>query len=100
MLIDIKPNKPSRLDVKLAIADIVEKEYAIERAEAEKRDATARYVAQNLHDSRTTALGKCIAVVPLVDDLRLNEKYGRHVFEKSFWKYYQKVHPEMCPAKV
>ena len=100
MLININDKEPSRTEVKLAIADIVEQEYAQERAEAEKRDATARWVAQNMHDKRTTAIGKCIAVVPLVDDLRLQEKYGRHMFEKSFWRYYQKHHPEMCPAKV
>lgn len=100
MLIEVKKELPSRTEVRLAIADIVEAEYAKERAEAEKRDATARFVAQNLHDKRTTALGKCIAVVPLTDDMRLQEKYGRHMFEKSFWRYYQKHHSEMCPAKI
>ena len=100
MLINVNDKEPSELEVKLAVADIVEKEYAKERAECELRDATARWVAQNLHDNRTTALGKCIAVVPLVDDIRLQAKYGKHMREKSFWRYYQKHHPEMCPSKI
>jgi hypothetical protein len=78
----------------------VEAEYAKERAEAEKRDAQARFVAQNIESKRTTALGKCIAVVPLTDDIRLHAKYGRHMFEKSFWRYYQKHHKEMCPSSI
>lgn len=100
MLIQVNSAAPSRSEVKLAIADIVEAEYAKERAEAEQRDATARWVAQNLHDDRTTVLGKCIAVVPLVDDIRLHAKYGEHMREKSFWKYYQKHHKDMCPSAI
>jgi hypothetical protein len=100
MLLKVNSAEPSRTEINLAIADIVEAEYAAERAEAEKRDATARWVAQNLHSDKTTALGKCIAVVPLRDDMRLQEKYGRHMFEKSFWRYYQKHHKEMCPAAI
>lgn len=100
MEIKIADQKFTRTDVNLALADLVEKEYAQERADAEKRDANARWVAQNLHDSRTTALGKCIAVVDLRDDIRLREKYGKHMTEKSFWRYFQKHHKEMCPASV
>ncbi len=100
MLINVKDNEPTRLDVDLAMLDVIKHEYAKERAEAEQRDQTARWVAQNLHTDKTTAIGKCIAVVPLEDDIRLNQKYGRHMFEKSFWKYYQKHHKEMCPAKI
>lgn len=100
MLINVNSAQPTRGEIRLAIADIVEAEYAKERAEAEARDANARWVAQNLHSDKTTVLGKCIAVVPLVDDIRLNEKYGRHMREKSFWQYYQKHHKEMCPASI
>lgn len=100
MLIKIDQSAPSATDVRLEIANIVEKEYAHERATAENRDANARWVAQNLHSGKTTALGKCIAVVPLVDAIRLEAKYGKHLKEKSFWKYYQKHHREMCPASI
>lgn len=97
----IKSSLPTEREINLAKADIVEAEYAKERAEAEKRDQTARWVAQNFHSPKTIpGLGKCIAVVPLLDDLRLRDKYGRHMEEKSFWQYYQKHHKEMCPAKV
>ncbi len=100
MLIKIENAKPSESDVTLEVAKIVEAEYAKERAEAAKRDATARWVAQNLHDGRTTVLGKCIAVIPLLDDLRLQDKYGDHVRSKEFLRYYQKHHKEMCPSKI
>lgn len=100
MEIKIADKKFTRTDVNLALADLVDKEYAAERASADARDANARWVAQNLHDGRTTAIGKCIAVVDLRDDIRLREKYGKHMTEKSFWKYFQKKHPEMCPASV
>ena len=100
MLIENSKQLAEDTAVRLAIAYIVDKEYANERATAEQRDANARWVAKNLHDGRTTALGKCIAVVPLLDDIRLQAKYGKHMREKSFWKYYQKHHAEMCPAKI
>jgi hypothetical protein len=100
MLIKINNNMPSRGEVRLAIADIVDKEYAIERANAEARDANARWVAQNLHDKRTTVIGKCIAVVPDVDYIRMELKYGEHVKEESFWRYYQKLHQAACPSSI
>lgn len=100
MIIEKTSNQPSRTEINLALADIVEKEYAKERADAEKRDANARWVARNLHNGKTTMLGKCIAVVDLRDDIRLRNKYGKHMTEKSFWRYFQKHHKEMCPAKI
>ena len=100
MLIKVDEMVPDRHEVKLAIADIVEAEYAKERAEAGKRDADARWVAQNFHDGRTTVLGKCIAVIPVRDAMRLKEKYGNFMQDKAFWRYYQKHHKEMCPASI
>ncbi len=100
MLLDIKQDMPTRTEINLALADIVEQEYAKERAESELRDANARWVAQNLHSDKTTVLGKCIAVVDIRDDMRLQAKYGQHMREKSFWRYFQKHHKEMCPAKI
>lgn len=100
MLIKFEDKVPTRSEINLAIADVVEQEYAQERATAEERDANARWVAQNLHDGRTTKLGKCIAVMDMRDALRLEAKYGKHMREKSFWRYFQKHHPEMCPAKI
>ena len=100
MDIKIAQEGTTRTDINLALADLVEKEYALERATAEQRDANARWVAQNLHDGRTTPLGKCVAVLDLRDDIRLRNKYGRHMEEKEFWRYFQKHHKEMCPAKI
>jgi hypothetical protein len=100
MSLIIKQDQPSRQQVRMALADLVEQEYAEERAAAAERDANAAWVAQNLHNGKTTVLGKCIAVVDLRDDIRLQQKYGAHMREKSFWKYFQKHHKEMCPAKI
>lgn len=100
MLIKIENAKPSESDVTLEVAKIVEAEYAKERADADKRDVTAAWVAQNIESKKSGILGRCIGVIPLVDDIRLQEKYGENMFTKDFWRYYQKHHKEMCPNKV